>query len=158
VCSRYFGRVHSRYTRTVADLPWHGVPMSLHIRVRRFFCENSSCKRAIFAERVPEVAAYARKSDGLQTHSCFDDTRRTIIAICYQMLSRNRIHRLRHASIENFDEHFKSILECHAAVPTRRASLWGRSSSASWCCLTATRGILAPTVGSKPASEPLAQL
>src|SRR5215212_3030219 len=98
VCGRYFGRVHSRYTRTVADLPWHGVPMSLHIRVRRFFCENSSCKRAIFAERVPEVAAYARKSDGLQTHSCFDDTRRTIIAICYQMLSRNRIHRLRHAS------------------------------------------------------------
>jgi transposase len=66
VCSRYFGRVHSRYTRTVADLPWHGVPVSLHIRVRRFFCENSSCKRAIFAERVPEAAAYARKTDGLQ--------------------------------------------------------------------------------------------
>jgi transposase len=39
---------------------------TLHTRVRRFFCENSSCKRAIFAERVPEVAAYARKTDRLQ--------------------------------------------------------------------------------------------
>ena len=66
VCGRYFGRVHSRYTRTVADLPWHGVPVSLHIRVRRFFCENSSCKRVIFAERLEEVAAYARKTDRLQ--------------------------------------------------------------------------------------------
>ena len=66
VCGRYFGRVHSLYTRTVADLPWHGVPVSLHILLRRFFCENSSCKRVIFAERVPEVAAYARKTDGLQ--------------------------------------------------------------------------------------------
>ena len=66
VCGGYFGRVHSRYTRIVADLPWHGVPVSLHIRVRRFFCENSSCKRAIFAERLPEVAAYARKTDRLQ--------------------------------------------------------------------------------------------
>jgi len=35
---------------------------------------------------------------------------------------RRVFHRLRHASIENFDEHFKSVLECHAAVPTKGLS------------------------------------
>ena len=66
VCGHRSGQVHSRYERTVADLPWHGVPVTLHIRVRRFACNNSSCERAIFAERLEEVAAYARKTDRLQ--------------------------------------------------------------------------------------------
>ncbi len=66
VCGHRSGQVHSRYTRTVADLPWHGVPVTLHIHVRRFTCNNSSCERAIFAERLEEVAAYARKTDRLQ--------------------------------------------------------------------------------------------
>lgn len=66
VCDRYSKRVHSRYTRTVADLTWHGVPVTLRIRVRRFFCDGSSCERAIFAERLPDVAAYARKTDRLE--------------------------------------------------------------------------------------------
>ena len=66
VCSHWSGRVHSRYTRTVADLPCHGVPVTLHVGVRRFFCDNLRCERAIFAERLEEVAAYARKTDRLQ--------------------------------------------------------------------------------------------
>jgi transposase len=66
VCGHRSSQVHSRYTRTVADLPWHGVPVTLHVRVRRFFCNNSCCERAIFAERLEEVAAYARKTDRLQ--------------------------------------------------------------------------------------------
>lgn len=66
VCGRHSGRVHSRYERTVADLPCHGVPVTLHVGVRRFFCDNLRCERAIFAERLEEVAAYARKTDRLQ--------------------------------------------------------------------------------------------
>jgi transposase len=58
--------VHSRYERTVADLPWHGVAVTLHVGVRRFFCDNLWCERVIFAERLEEVAAYARKTDRLQ--------------------------------------------------------------------------------------------
>ena len=30
VCGRYFRRVHSRHERTIANLPWHGVPVTLH--------------------------------------------------------------------------------------------------------------------------------
>jgi len=59
-------RTHSRYLRTVSDLPWHGVSVTLEVRVRRFFCDEPSCGRRIFCERLPEVAAYARKTVRLE--------------------------------------------------------------------------------------------
>lgn len=59
-------RIHSRYTRAVADLPWHSVPVILCLRIRRFLCEQNRCGRAIFADRILEVAAYARKTDRLE--------------------------------------------------------------------------------------------
>ncbi len=66
VCGCVSNRVHSHYTRTLSDLPWHGVAVSLHLRIRRFFCEQTGCRRAIFAERIPEVADYARKTERLE--------------------------------------------------------------------------------------------
>jgi transposase len=66
VCSCVSDRVHSYYTRTLADLPWHGVPVTLRLRIRRFFCQQSGCRRAIFAQRIPEVADYARKTERLE--------------------------------------------------------------------------------------------
>ena len=69
-CGQRSARVHSRYMRTLADLPWQGVPVSVHLRVRRFFCEEVACQRAIFAERLPGVAApYGRRTERLEkTH------------------------------------------------------------------------------------------
>ena len=66
VCDRLSRRVHSRYTRTITDLPWHGAPVLLRARVRRFFCDEISCERRIFCERLPEIAARARKSGRLE--------------------------------------------------------------------------------------------
>jgi transposase len=62
LCGHYSSRTHSRYLRTVSDLPWHGISVTLEVRVRRFFCDESSCERRIFCERLPEVAAHARKT------------------------------------------------------------------------------------------------
>jgi len=62
LCGRASSRVHSRYTRTVSDLPWHGISVELEVRARRFFCDEPSCERKIFCERLPEVAARARKT------------------------------------------------------------------------------------------------
>jgi transposase len=56
-CGRPSARVHSRYARKLADLPWHGRPVRLLLEVRRFFCDTAGCHRRIFAERVPEIAA-----------------------------------------------------------------------------------------------------
>ena len=74
-CGMRSSRVHSRYTRTLADLPWQGIPVTVRLRVRRFFCDEVSCHRAIFAERLPGVAThYARRTerlDGWFTHVSF---------------------------------------------------------------------------------------
>jgi transposase len=75
VCGKRSGRIHSRYTRTLADLPWQRVPVTVHLRVRRFFCDEGTCVRAIFAERLPGVAAhYGRRTQRLHewfTHVSF---------------------------------------------------------------------------------------
>ncbi|XXX80284.1 ISL3 family transposase [Sorangium sp. So ce134] len=55
-CGRAAYRVQSRYRRTLADLPCQGVPVRLHLLVRRFRCEQTDCSRAIFSERLPTVA------------------------------------------------------------------------------------------------------
>ena len=55
LCHRRTRRIHSRYWRTVRDLPCSGVPVVLHLRVRRFLCRNRRCPREIFCERLPSL-------------------------------------------------------------------------------------------------------
>lgn len=62
LCARGSSRVHSRYFRVVSDLPWHGISVTLLVRARRFFCDEVSCERRIFCERLSDVAARARKT------------------------------------------------------------------------------------------------
>jgi transposase len=63
LCGRRSGRVHSRYERTLADLPWGDHAVALRLGVRRLFCDNPRCERRIFAERLPGVAApWSRKT------------------------------------------------------------------------------------------------
>jgi transposase len=66
VCGRGSSRVHSCYSRGVSDLPWHGISVELEVRARRFFCDEGSCERRIFCERLPDVAAHARKTRRLE--------------------------------------------------------------------------------------------
>lgn len=63
LCHRRSSRVHSRYVRQIADLPWMGCAVRLQLHVRRFFCTNPECARQIFTERLPSVVApYARRT------------------------------------------------------------------------------------------------
>ena len=60
-------RVHSRYTRRLADLPCFGSPVQLEVSVRRFRCSNPQCPRRIFAERLHGFASpHARTTDRLR--------------------------------------------------------------------------------------------
>jgi transposase len=62
-CEFPSAKVHSRYTRRLADLPWEGISVRLHLSARKFFCQNSACKQRIFCELLPEVAdPYARRT------------------------------------------------------------------------------------------------
>jgi transposase len=63
VCGEPSDRVHSRYERTLAELPWARFAVRLQLRVRRFFCNNATCPRAIFAERLTGIApAFAHRT------------------------------------------------------------------------------------------------
>jgi len=54
-CGTLSRRVQSRYTRTLRDLPVSGRYTHLTVHVRRFFCQESTCIRKIFAERFPSL-------------------------------------------------------------------------------------------------------
>lgn len=63
ICGQLSHRIHSHYTRTLADLPCVAFSLSLIIHVCKFFCPNPDCRRRIFTERLPEVAEpWARKT------------------------------------------------------------------------------------------------
>lgn len=57
LCRKKTTRIHSRYSRHMADLPWADVAVSIDLQVRRFFCLNDDCPRVIFCERLPGVVA-----------------------------------------------------------------------------------------------------
>jgi transposase len=67
ICGSDTRRIHSRYTRHLADLPCLGRCVRLRIAVRRFVCPRTDCPRRIFAERLPGFAApRARTTDRLR--------------------------------------------------------------------------------------------
>lgn len=67
LCQCRSRRVHSRYTRTLVDLPWSGHGIMLQIRARRFWCCRARCRRRIFCERIPRLApAHARRTIALR--------------------------------------------------------------------------------------------
>jgi transposase len=67
LCGHVSQHIHSHYRRTLADLPWNRVTVSIHLRARKFYCDHPDCPRRIFTEPLPELAArYARKTNRLQ--------------------------------------------------------------------------------------------
>jgi len=65
-CNQPSSRIHSRYTRTIADLPWAGHSVQLHLHVRRFFCTDPTCPRKTFSERLATaIRPSARRTERL---------------------------------------------------------------------------------------------
>lgn len=58
-CGRISRRIHSRYWRSLADLPSHGQLVRLRLAVHRFRCIDQYCRRRIFAERLGGTIAPA---------------------------------------------------------------------------------------------------
>ena len=65
-CGTAGSRVHSRYTRTVADLTCVGQRLTLKLLVRKWVCPLDSCPQRIFAEPFAGLArSSARMTDRL---------------------------------------------------------------------------------------------
>ena len=66
VCRFPTRRMHSRYRRTIADLPWAHGRVVLQLGGRKFCCANGRCPRRILTERLPGVMApWARRTERL---------------------------------------------------------------------------------------------
>jgi transposase len=66
-CGTISTRIHSRYRRTLHDLPTCGRLVHLVLQVRRFRCQKSACVRKIFAEQFPALTRpYAQRTLQLQ--------------------------------------------------------------------------------------------
>jgi transposase len=59
-------RIHSRYSRNVIDLPMAGNSVVIQFNTRKYFCDNVTCERKIFTERMgEELLPYARRTKRL---------------------------------------------------------------------------------------------
>ena len=61
-CGHASERVHSRYARTLRDLPACGRPARVRLRMRRFVCGAAACPRRTFAEQVVGATAPHRRA------------------------------------------------------------------------------------------------
>lgn len=65
-CGTMSHRIHSYYERKPLDLPWSRFTVRLMLRVRRFYCNETSCRYQTFVERLPSIIApYARRTSRL---------------------------------------------------------------------------------------------
>ena len=63
LCQSLTGRVHSRYERTLKDLPLAQFGLIIVLEVCKFFCLNETCRQRIFTERLPTIVApWARRT------------------------------------------------------------------------------------------------
>ncbi|HEU5383197.1 MAG TPA: ISL3 family transposase [Ktedonobacteraceae bacterium] len=63
-CAHESLKIHSRYSRTLADLSLMEYAVVLRIQVRRFFCSNPACPRKTFAEPFAGLTmAHARRTN-----------------------------------------------------------------------------------------------
>ncbi len=90
-CGHRSSRVHSRYWRVIADLPWEGIPVRILLQARKFFYGNDRCSRRIFTEQLPTtVARYARRSCRLVRLSAVSGGRKIGGCDCDQHPARRR--------------------------------------------------------------------
>ena len=67
-CQIVSSHVHSRYRRTIGDLPWADYTVIVRLQTRRFFCRVVTCLQQIFTERFgAAVAPSARRTTRLTT-------------------------------------------------------------------------------------------
>ena len=73
LCGTVSARIHSRYRRTLTDLPSQGRRVVLTVCARRFRCVVADCRQRIFAERLETAVGgpFARRTarlDGIVHH------------------------------------------------------------------------------------------
>src|SRR5581483_4226273 len=62
-CGVFSRHVHSRYWRTLRDLPCHGAAVRICLQTHRFYCRVKDCRCRIFTQRLPALTTrYGRQT------------------------------------------------------------------------------------------------
>lgn len=62
ICNKKSSKIHSRYSRTLLDLPISGHLSKVQLKARKYFCDNPECPRKVFTERFDcEIKPYYRR-------------------------------------------------------------------------------------------------
>lgn len=70
-CRQSSRQIHSRYQRTLADLPISGLAVRLVCQVKKFFCRQTDCSQQVFVERLEDVTQVsARQTSRLSQIIC----------------------------------------------------------------------------------------
>lgn len=65
-CGSQSTRLHSFYYRVLQDLPIGTQHVILHLKSRKWFCDEAWCTQRIFTERFSWLKAYARRTERLE--------------------------------------------------------------------------------------------
>ncbi|WP_220198046.1 ISL3 family transposase [Ktedonospora formicarum] len=60
-CQQISHRIHSYYQRCPRDLPISGQTVRLRLRVRRFRCQNTACRKQTFVEPLPNLVGHTSR-------------------------------------------------------------------------------------------------
>ena len=104
-CQQASTRIHSRYVRTIADLPWATYQVCFRLQVRRFVCSSGACPQRIFAERcgtmLPRSARRTTRLTDQVRLLAFATTGQGAARLAHQMampISPRTILRIQHAT------------------------------------------------------------
>lgn len=67
-CGALSNSVHSKYTRTIIDLPIQSNSVKLIVITRKFFCNNSKCNHKTFGEKFDFVSPKAVRTKRLDDY------------------------------------------------------------------------------------------
>lgn len=62
-CNSLSNKIHSKYIRTIKDLPVNNKKVYINLITHKFFCINSNCNLKIFTERFTFIDKYKRVTD-----------------------------------------------------------------------------------------------
>lgn len=65
-CGKKSYNVHSKYIRTIKDLPIQEYKVVLNIETKKFFCKNEKCLSSTFADPLDFVESHSRMTTRLK--------------------------------------------------------------------------------------------
>jgi len=67
-CNELSSTIHSKYTRTIEDLPIQNCAVKLLLIVKKFFCNNPNCNHKTFGQRFEFVTPKAVRTKRLDKY------------------------------------------------------------------------------------------